>query len=196
MRDPGAPVELRLQAARIAAPLVHPKPNSVDAAAASADPMPANCVDVVTAKALRDDIFRRRALTTKWCHETITVAEDKEAAEITERIAACEAALQCPPGYNEAQREKDSRRLVEIGGKREFNRKYMNGAGLSEADDAEEAILMVRTIAFNRTRERRPGPSLSEVIRNFERDLERKREEEAHKKGQPYQPPRPRPSWF
>ena len=61
MRDPGAPVELRLQAARIAAPLVHPKPNSVDAAAASADPVPANCVDVVTAKALRDDIFRRRS---------------------------------------------------------------------------------------------------------------------------------------
>ena len=29
MRDPGAPVQLRLQAARIAAPLVHPKPNSV-----------------------------------------------------------------------------------------------------------------------------------------------------------------------
>src|ERR1700756_283042 len=41
MRDPGAPIELRLQAARIAAPLVQPKPDSADAAAA-ADPPPAN----------------------------------------------------------------------------------------------------------------------------------------------------------
>ena len=34
MRDPGAPIELRLQAARIAAPLVQPKPDTADAAAA------------------------------------------------------------------------------------------------------------------------------------------------------------------
>jgi len=189
MRDPGAPIELRLQAARIAAPLVQPKPDTADAAAAPADPTPANCIDVITAKTLRDDRSRRRELEMKWWDRTLTAAEDKEAAEITERIAACEAALQCPPGYNEAQREKDRRRLVEIEGKRQFNRKHMNGVGLSETDDAEEALILARTIAFNRTRERRPGPSLNKAVRNFER---KRREEEARKKGQPC----PWPSWL
>ena len=78
---------------------------------------------------------------------------------------------------------------MEIEGKREFNRKHMNGAGLSETDDAEEALILARTIAFNRTRERRPGPSLNKAVRNFKRKL---REEEARKKGQPYA----WPSWL
>ena len=128
--------------------------------------MPANCVDVVTAKALRDDIFRRRALTTKWCQETITVAEDKEAAEITERIAACEVALQCPPGYNEGHYKKDDL-ILEIDRKREFNRKYMNGAGLSEADDGYSKLLTVVVSNYRNVSRRRTSvqPSMTQSRR-------------------------------
>jgi hypothetical protein len=170
MRDPKAPIDLRIQVARAAAPLVHGKSGT-----ASGDPVgrvgvvesEGFTIDIEEAKALRNSQHRLGVLLRKRYAPSknggpLTAAEIAEEPELRALISKRSAALVCPPGYGPQDAMEDSNRLHQLNCKR-LSPPSCGGGELKGADDEEEAFLTARVAAFRHSQEGRDRHRITEL---------------------------------
>jgi len=155
MRDPKAPIGLRVQVARAAAPLVHGKSKIAPAgdragyAGAIGGPEGFN-IDIAEAKAFRDMEHRRLVLMRK--DRTRTAAEIREESELEALISKRAAEFVRPPGYGPDDAMKDANLLHQLNCKRLWP-PSRGGGELKGAEDEEEAFLTARLAAYRHSPE-------------------------------------------
>ena len=160
MRDAKAPIGLRVQVARAAAPLVHGKSKiaSVEdrAGYAGAVEGPEGFkIDMAEAKAFRDMEHRRLVLMRKHFENcTLTAAEIREESELEALISKRAAEFVRPPGYGPDDAMKDANRLHQLNCKR-MSPPSSGGGELKGAEDEEEAFLTARLAAYRHSPEGR-----------------------------------------
>src|ERR1700726_515010 len=157
MRDPNASSELRIRAAAQAAPFIHAKPGTArpgDPAGTAKliDGTGAFAIDNAVAKALRDDYHRLGELLRKKCGDPLSAAEVEEESKLGECIVDRARAIGCRAGYGLKQAQKDSNRLHQLYCKR-ISPPSCGGGALPDAEDAEEAQLRARVVAFDESPE-------------------------------------------
>lgn len=161
MRDPEAPVDLRIKVARAAAPLVHAKPKMAwredrgDKAGGAVRDTDEFAIDIEEAKSLRDIEHRLDALLRKRYGPNgrpLTAAEIEEKSELCALISKRAAALICPPSYGPQDAMKDRNRLHQLDCKR-LSPPSCGGGELKAAEDEEEAFLTARVAAFRHSQE-------------------------------------------
>jgi hypothetical protein len=168
MRDPTAPIDLRIQVARAAAPLVHGKLGT-----ALGDPVgrvgvvesEGFTIDIEEAKTLRNSQHRLGDLLRKRYEQNggpLTAAEIGEESELRALISKRSAALVCPPGYGPQDAMEDSNRLHQFNCKR-LSPQSCGGGELKGADDEEEAFLTARVAAFRHSQEGRDRHRILEL---------------------------------
>jgi hypothetical protein len=156
MRDPNAPVDLRVKVARMAAPLLHAKPRaaSLRDTADKADTIGETegfTIDIEEAKALREfehrlDVFKRKRYGPSENGGPLTAAEIAEEAELNATFSERAAAIVCPPDYGLGDATTDNNRL---------HRLNCGGGDLKGVDNEVEAILTARVAAFRHSKEGR-----------------------------------------
>ena len=114
-------------------------------------------IDPALARALRDDGERLNELGRKRYAPSqhggpLTAAEVEEESKLGERIADRARAIGCPAGYGPKQAQKDSNRLHQLYCKR-ISPPSCGGGALPDAEDAEEAQLRARVVAFDESPE-------------------------------------------
>jgi uncharacterized protein YnzC (UPF0291/DUF896 family) len=170
MRDPNVSPDLRVKVAQAAAPFVHPRPasGSSDSAASAKliETIGGFTIDAVVAKALRDDDKRVYELGQKEFRGPLSAAEIKEQSELRERIADRAKAIGCPVGYGSRQFRIDRDRLHTFFCKRLSH----PSKTLTEAEDAEEAQLTARVLAYQESPEGRALRRVSVLtLKNYSR---------------------------
>jgi hypothetical protein len=160
MRDAKAPIGLRVQVARAAAPLVHGKSKIASVedrggyAGAIGGPDGFK-IDMAEAKAFRDMELRRLVLMRKHFENcTPTAAEIREESELEALINKRAAEFVRPPGYGPDDAMKDTDRIQHLNSKRMWPPKY-GGGELKGAEDEEEAFLTARVAAYRHSPEGR-----------------------------------------
>jgi hypothetical protein len=159
MRDPTAPVDLRIRVARAAAPLVHGKPGIASPEVGKAGAIDGFTIDIEEAKALRDiehrlAVFLRKRYGPSENGGPLTDAEIVEESELDAMFHKRAAALVSPPGYGSGDAMKDRNRLHQLNCKR-LSPPSCGGGELKGADDEEEAILSARIAAYRHSPEGR-----------------------------------------
>jgi hypothetical protein len=171
MRDPEAPVDLRIKVARAAAPLVHAKPgiaSPVDRSGTGAlRETDGFAIDIEEAKALRDiehrlDVFLRKRYGPSENGGPLTAAEIVEESELDAMYRKRAAALVCPPGYGPGDAIKDDNRLHQLHCKR-LSPPSCGGGDLKGAEYEEEAFLTARVAAFRHSLEGRDRHRITEL---------------------------------
>ena len=162
MRDPNMSSELRIRVAQAAAPFIHAKPGTARSSdpAASAKLVDGACgftIDPVLARALRDDYERLSELLRKRTAPSqyggpLSAAEEQEEPWLRARITETAKAIGCPVGYGTIQARKDNNRLHQLYCKR-ISPPSCGGGPLPDAEDAEEAQLTARVVAFDESPE-------------------------------------------
>jgi hypothetical protein len=161
MRDPTSPIDLRIQVARAAAPLVHGKLGTASpgdtVGRVGAVESEGFTIDIEEANALRNIGRRLTVLMQKRYGPSknggpLTAAEIAEESELRALISKRSAALVCPPGYGPQNAMEDSNRLHQLNCKR-LSPASCGGGELKGADDKEEAFLTARVAAFRRSQE-------------------------------------------
>ena len=165
MRDAKAPIGLRVQVARAAAPLVHGKLKiaSVEDRAGYAGAVGGPDgfkIDMAEAKAFRDMEHRRLVLMRK--DSTRTAAEIREESELEALISKRAAEFVRPPGYGPDDAMKDRNRLHQLNCKR-MSPPAHGGGELKGAEDEEEAFLTARVAAFWHSPEGRDRKRMREL---------------------------------
>jgi hypothetical protein len=145
MRDPATPPHLRIKGAYIAAPFVHPKRGGHRASARKGvfenDPY-GFVIDRALASTLRDLWLKLHS------EDLGTYGSDRRiAAENLTRARILELGkpLECPDGYGPPEVVKDRFRVRELSWTRE------RGTKLTKEENAEEAQLVSRIIAYEKT---------------------------------------------
>jgi hypothetical protein len=157
MRDPNVSSEFRIKVAQATLPFVHAKPGSArpgDPAGTAKliDGTGAFAIDNAVAKALRDDYHRLGELLRKKCGDPLSAAEVEEESKLGECIVDRARAIGCRAGYGLKQAQKDSNRLHQLYCKR-ISPPSCGGGALPDAEDAEEAQLRARVVAFDESPE-------------------------------------------
>jgi hypothetical protein len=116
------------------------------------DPAPNFTIDPEAAKALRDDVARKKVLFQKQMGGPLSSVEIEEEGLLRLRIAERARAIACPPDYGAKECETDSDRLIKVRARRN-SPPSRGGDTLSEAEDAKEAQLIARIEAFRQTPE-------------------------------------------
>jgi len=165
MRNPQAPIGLRVQVARAAAPLVHGKSKIAPAgdragyAGAIGGPEGFN-IDIAEAKAFRDMEHRRLVLMRK--DRTRTAAEIREESQLEALISKRAAEFVRPPGYGPDDAMKDANLLHQLNCKRLWP-PSRGGGELKGAEDEEEAFLTARLAAYRHSAEGRGRRRMREL---------------------------------
>src|ERR1700726_1555046 len=157
VRDSNESSERRFKAAQTTLPFVHAEPGSArpgDPAgpAKLIDGTGAFTIDNAVAKALRDDYHRLGELERKKCGDPLSAAEVEEESKLGERVADRARAIGCQAGYGLKQAQKDSNRLHQLYCKR-ISPPSCGGGALPDTEDAEEAQLRARVVAFDESPE-------------------------------------------
>jgi hypothetical protein len=152
MADPGAKTRQRIKAARVAALYKHTpaQPDEMEV-----DDKFGFKVDPAVARAIRDDKGRLELL---WrLGAAAPEGTEEEMAVLKARIAERSSGLECAPGYTRADVYEDRTRLDE------FDRKRKSRIRLTKEEDAEQAHLLARAIAYQNGPESR-GRSRLEAL--------------------------------
>ena len=114
-------------------------------------------IDPALAKALRDDYQRSLELNRKES-KNLSAAQIEEKGMLAKRIVDSVNSVRLPPDYGAKEAELDRRRL------RVFDKKRMTPrARFSDAEDAEEAQLRARVLAFAQTPEGRGRQRMNDL---------------------------------
>jgi len=111
-------------------------------------------IDPALAKVLRDDYERSLEFNGK----SLSVADMEEKAILDKRIANSVKLVRLPPEYGAKEAELDRRRLRD-----DFTKRRTPRTRFSDAEDAEEAQLRARVLAFEQTPEGRGRKRLDEL---------------------------------
>ena len=157
VRDANESSERRITAAKATLRFVHVKPGSVrpgnpGGTAKLIESTGAFVIDNAMANALRDHYHRLGELVRKKCGDPLIAAEAEEESKLRARIGDMARAIGCPAGYGLKQAQKDSNRLHQLYCKR-ISPPSCGGGALPGAEDAEEAQLRARVVAFDESPE-------------------------------------------
>ena len=147
--------EFRIKVALATLPFADAKPGSArpgDPAGTAKliDGTGAVAIDNAVAKALRDDYHRLGELVRK--KDPLSAAELEEESNLRVRIGDRARAIGCPAGYGLKQAQQDNNRLHQLDCKR-ISPPSCGGGALPDAEDAEEAQLRARVVAFDESPE-------------------------------------------